>query len=91
MVMNHQAGVLQALHLGRVLDNSDPETRGRLQVEILNTGMQLWAACMTSSAGHGFLVERSDDPTIDGVGDARLGNIDPVAQAVERGSHMVRA
>ena len=52
--MNHQAGVLQALHLGRVLDNSDPETRGRLQVEILNTGMQLWATCMTSSAGQGY-------------------------------------
>ncbi len=54
MVMNHQAGVLQALHLGRVLDNSDPETRGRLQVEVLNTGMQLWAICMTSSAGQGY-------------------------------------
>ena len=51
---NHQLGALQELHLGRVLDNEDPDSRGRLQVELHATGMQVWAAFMTSSAGNGY-------------------------------------
>ncbi len=52
--MNHSLGLLQELHLARVLDNDDPESRGRLQVELQATGVQLWAACMTNSAGNGY-------------------------------------
>lgn len=36
------------------MENNDPEGRGRLKLEILNTGMQLWAVGMTSSAGNGY-------------------------------------
>lgn len=52
--MNHRVGLLQELHLGRVLDNDDPETRGRIKIEMLATGMQLWASCLTNSAGQGY-------------------------------------
>lgn len=54
MMMNHQLGLLQELHLARVLDNDDPESRGRIRVELQATGMQVWAACMTASAGAGY-------------------------------------
>lgn len=52
--MNHSLGALNTLHLARVLDNDDPEVRGRLRVELQSTGVQLWVACMTGSAGNGY-------------------------------------
>lgn len=52
--MNHTMGMLRDLHLGRVTDNDDPDSRGRVQVEIMNTGISLWASCMTNSAGNGY-------------------------------------
>lgn len=67
--MNHALGGLNALQLGRVLDNDDPEGRGRLQVELQATGMQFWAACMTHSAGQGYGVSclpRKDEMVVVG-------------------------
>jgi len=52
--MNHQLHGLQNLHLGRVTENEDPEGRGRIQVELQATGMQMWALCMSPSAGEGY-------------------------------------
>ncbi|MEJ2043817.1 MAG: phage baseplate assembly protein V [Reinekea sp.] len=52
--MNHSMGTLRDLHLARVLDNEDDDGRGRVQVEIVSTGAQLWASCMTSSAGANY-------------------------------------
>jgi uncharacterized protein involved in type VI secretion and phage assembly len=42
------------LHLALVLDNEDPQGRGRVQVEMQATRMTLWAACMTNGAGSGY-------------------------------------
>ena len=52
--MNHQMGGMQEMHLAKVLDNQDPDTRGRIQVQLQSTGMELWAACLTNSAGQGY-------------------------------------
>ncbi len=52
--MNHQLGGLQDLHLARVVDNQDPDGRGRIKVMIQSLEMELWAACVTNSAGEGY-------------------------------------
>ena len=52
--MTHAVGPMQELHLALVLDNVDPEGRGRIQVELQATGMVLWAACLAPSSGNGY-------------------------------------
>lgn len=52
--MPHALGPMQELHLALVLDNVDPEGRGRIQVELQATGMVLWAACLAPGAGNGY-------------------------------------
>jgi hypothetical protein len=47
----HSLGNLNDLHLGVVLDNADPESRGRIQVRLHSTGLALWApAAVMASA-----------------------------------------
>lgn len=46
--------LFQTLHLARVLDNQDPQGRGRVQVELVVNQLALWASCMTSSAGQNY-------------------------------------
>ena len=50
----HSMGSLHELHLGQVLDNADPESRGRIQVRLHATGLELWASVMVPSAGNGY-------------------------------------
>lgn len=52
--MTHNLGAMRELHLGLVLSTEDPESRGRVQVELLATGLVLWASCITNSAGGGY-------------------------------------
>ena len=52
--MTHNLGAMRELHLGRVLSTEDPETRGRIEVELLATGLVLWASCITNGAGAGY-------------------------------------
>lgn len=52
--MNHGLGPMNDLHLGLVLDNEDPQGRGRVQIELQSTRITLWAACMTNGAGNGY-------------------------------------
>lgn len=52
--MSHAVGAMRELHLGRVLSNDDPESRGRIEVEMSSTGLVLWASCITNSAGPGY-------------------------------------
>lgn len=54
MNIPHALGQLNCLHLAKVVDNEDPEGRGRIQVHLQSTDMQFWAAAMTSSAGQGY-------------------------------------
>lgn len=48
------SSLFQTLHLARVLDNQDPQGRGRVQVELVTNQLALWASCMTNSAGQGY-------------------------------------
>jgi len=52
--MMHNLGPLRELHLGEVLDNQDPESRGRLRVRLHPTGVEMWALVMVASAGQGY-------------------------------------
>ncbi len=46
--------LFQHLHLARVLDNQDPQGRGRVQVQLAINQLELWASCMSNSAGQNY-------------------------------------
>jgi uncharacterized protein involved in type VI secretion and phage assembly len=50
----HALGALNELHLATVVDNADPEGRGRIRVRLHSTALELWAAVITNSAGSGY-------------------------------------
>ena len=50
----HTLGTLNDLHLGTVLDNVDPESRGRIKVRLHASGLELWASVVVPSAGSGY-------------------------------------
>lgn len=63
----HSLGPLQELHLGSVVDNQDPEARGRVRVRLHSTGMELWAAVVVPSAGQGYgvsMLPRLDEQVV---------------------------
>src|SRR5271166_3334344 len=43
-----------ALALARVKDTADPQSRGRVQVTLLATDVNLWATCVVPSAGKSY-------------------------------------
>lgn len=53
-MLDHSLGHLNELHLGTVLDNDDPQGRGRIQVRLHSTGLELWASVVVNSAGNGY-------------------------------------
>lgn len=46
--------LFQQLNLARVLDNQDPQGRGRVQVQLVFNQLTLWASCMSNSAGQNY-------------------------------------
>jgi len=53
--MNHHSlGQLQSLQLAQVVDNVDPDSRGRIKVRLQSTPMELWASVVAPSAGQGY-------------------------------------
>ncbi len=48
--MQHLFASPTGLALGRVKDTADPQSRGRVQVTLLATDMDMWAACVVPSA-----------------------------------------
>jgi len=54
MNIPHSPGQFNSLHLATVVDNVDPENRGRIQVQLQTIDMQFWAVAMTASAGQGY-------------------------------------
>ncbi len=53
--MNHHSlGQLQSLQLAQVVDNVDPDSRGRIKVRLQATPMELWASVVAPSAGQGY-------------------------------------
>jgi uncharacterized protein involved in type VI secretion and phage assembly len=51
--MEHSLG-LQNLHLAKVLDNQDSQGRGRVQVRLMVNQLDIWASCMSNSAGQNY-------------------------------------
>lgn len=52
--LGHSFGALQGLHLAIVIDNQDPDGRGRIKVRLAVGGLELWAAVMAASAGQDY-------------------------------------
>ncbi len=52
--MLHALGSYQALHMARVVDTVDPDSRGRLQVQLLANNMTVWANVVVPSAGNDY-------------------------------------
>lgn len=48
---SHRAG---ALHLGQVVDNDDPETRGRVKVRLVGLDLELWCHTLVPSGGDDY-------------------------------------
>jgi uncharacterized protein involved in type VI secretion and phage assembly len=40
--------------MGQVVDNADPDARGRIQLRLLANGLELWASVVVPSAGNGY-------------------------------------
>lgn len=51
--MEHSLG-LQSMHLAKVLDNQDPQGRGRVQVKLMVNQLDIWANCISNSAGQNY-------------------------------------
>lgn len=65
----HGLGPLQELHLATVVENNDPDGRGRVRVRLHSIGVELWAAVLTPSAGSGYGVSclpRRDEQVVVG-------------------------
>jgi len=52
--MQHLYAPLAGLALGTVLNTVDPQSRGRVQVTLAATQMNVWAPCVVPSAGSGY-------------------------------------
>lgn len=50
----HALGNLHSLQLAQVIDNADPDSRGRIKVRLQSTPMELWASVVAPSAGRGY-------------------------------------
>lgn len=53
-MINHGLGQLQSLQLAQVVDNDDPDKRGRIKVRLHATPMEVWASVIAPSAGQGY-------------------------------------
>lgn len=52
--MSHSLEATAVMHLAVVIDNQDPQAQGRVQVKLHSLQLELWAMCMTNSAGAGY-------------------------------------
>ena len=53
-INTHALGLFHCLHLGQVIDNEDPDTRGRIKVLLLANQLEVWASVVVPSAGSGY-------------------------------------
>ncbi len=60
----HALGLLHSLHLAQVVDNVDPDNRGRIKVLLQASEMEVWASVVSLSAGRGYgasFIPRQDE------------------------------
>ncbi len=50
----HSLGHLHSMQLARVVENNDPEGRGRIKVQLQSVPMEIWASIVAPSAGTGY-------------------------------------
>jgi uncharacterized protein involved in type VI secretion and phage assembly len=73
--MNPNSHVGGTLQLGRVVDNQDPENRGRLQVRLVGIDLPLWCETLAPSAGQDYgvsLLPKVDELVVVGFLDPEL-------------------
>lgn len=51
---SHAMGLMHSLGLARVVDNVDPDSRGRIKILLLATQMEVWASVVVPSAGQNY-------------------------------------
>ncbi len=54
LVNPHTLGLLHSLHMGQVVDNDDPDSRGRIKLRLLANAVEVWASMVVPSAGTGY-------------------------------------
>lgn len=54
LVNPHGLGMLHSLHMAQVVDNSDPDHRGRIKVLLHANQLEIWASVLVPSAGNGY-------------------------------------
>lgn len=54
LVNPHALGMLHSLHLAQVMDNADPDHRGRIKVLLHANQLEIWASVLVPSAGNGY-------------------------------------
>lgn len=54
LVNSHLLGAMNSLHVGQVMDNSDPDQRGRIKVLLHANQLEIWASVIVPSAGNGY-------------------------------------
>lgn len=54
LVNAHALGMLHSLHVAQVMDNSDPDHRGRIKVLLHANQLEIWASVIVPSAGNGY-------------------------------------
>jgi uncharacterized protein involved in type VI secretion and phage assembly len=54
LINPHLLGGMQSLHVGQVMDNADPDHRGRIKVLLHANQLELWASVIVPSAGSGY-------------------------------------
>ncbi len=60
----HALGLLHSLHLAQVVDNADPDNRGRIKVLLQASDIEVWASVVSLSAGRGYgasFIPRQDE------------------------------
>jgi len=50
----HSMGALREMHLGKVIDNVDPDSRGRIKVQLQALDIEVWASVVAPSAGQNY-------------------------------------
>ena len=50
----HGLGAMHAMHLAQVVDNADPDSRGRIKIKMVATDVEIWANVVVASAGTGY-------------------------------------
>ncbi len=50
----HTLGQLHSMQLARVIENQDPDNRGRIKVQLQSAPMEMWASVVASSGGPGY-------------------------------------